>query len=633
VNFFEQQAQHRSASRWLALLFVLAVALVVAPIGLLFGKVAGISALSLIVLCSAWQSLALRAGGPAVARLLRATPLTLGSEDLRRQRLRNVVEEMSIASGVTAPQLFVLAREPGINAFAAGFSPTDAVLVLTRGALDKLTRDELQGVIAHEFSHILNGDMRLSMRMMGLIFGLSAIFYLGSLLASVVPRAVGGALDDGDGDAEAKGSLYTLPLLLLGLLFMVLGSVGVLCGLVIKATLSRQRESLADASAVQFTRQDAGLAGALKKCLGLRQGSKLRVPQAERVSHMLFADGLQWSWFSTHPPLLARIRALEPGFSVSSIAELAPLWNSAAWVAEPADGDRSPAPPPAAPAFVAMAPPQTAAIAPQRQVSAQVGRVSDQDLRQATTRHAAMPGALLQAARSSDSAPDLILGLLLEADGPLRQTQLQDIGAVRTPAGLARVQQLAGVLPGMDPASRLPLACLAFPALRELPPRQLVAFLGVAARMSKGGGQDALFKYCLAHMLRLQIMDALQPARSQPPGKLKLDACSAELQMVFGVIARQGNADAHAVMAAYQAGLEQVLPHEGLPYAPPADWMARLDAALARLDQLVPLAKQQVVDGLALTVAHDGRITIGEAELLRVVCAALHCPLPASVGM
>ncbi len=227
-------------------------------------------------------------------------------QDPLRRRLRNVVEEMAIASGVPVPEIYVLEEESGINAFAAGFTPSDAAVAVTRGTLELLDRDELQGVIAHEFSHILNGDMRLNIRLMGVLFGIMVLGLIGRLIVR------GGHHTSIISSRRDRGAPVAL---VIGLGLMVVGGIGVFFARVIKAGISRQREYLADASAVQFTRQSSGIANALKKIGGYSEGSLIKSADPEEVSHMLFGTGARFcSLFATHPPLVARIQALDPSF-------------------------------------------------------------------------------------------------------------------------------------------------------------------------------------------------------------------------------------------------------------------------------------------------------------------------------
>ena len=218
---------------------------------------------------------------------------------------------MSIASGVTMPEVYVLENEDGINAFAAGNSPADAAIAVTRGAATRLKREELQGVVAHEFSHILNGDMRLNLRLLGWTFGLLAVAIVARVVLQSTPGAGSRSRKDGAG-----------ALMLAALAVMVLGYIGVFFGRLLQAAVSRHRERLADASAVQFTRNPVGLSGALLKIAGTSAGSRLVTPEAEEVAHMLFAAGLP-RLFATHPPLEERLKALDPSFRASELPKLA----------------------------------------------------------------------------------------------------------------------------------------------------------------------------------------------------------------------------------------------------------------------------------------------------------------------
>ncbi|MGH3681495.1 MAG: M48 family metallopeptidase, partial [Natronosporangium sp.] len=309
MNFFERQRQVRSLSGRLVLLFAVAVLGIVVTIDLvvvlLFGGfdqpagtlasmvlVTSLIVVAVIGLASLFRSLSLRSGGGShVARSLGAVPVPADTTDPQLRRLRNVVEEIAVASGTPVPELYVMEGEPGINAFAAGWSPSDAAVAVTRGALEQLNRDELQGVIGHEFSHVVNGDMRLNIKLMGLLYGILVLAMVGYVLL----RVRGGNRN---------------PVPLIGLALVVAGFAGIFIGRIIKAAVSRQREFLADASAVQFTRQSAGLVGALKKIAGVPAGSQLGNAKAEDVSHMLFGSGKGLSGlFATHPPLLKRIQA------------------------------------------------------------------------------------------------------------------------------------------------------------------------------------------------------------------------------------------------------------------------------------------------------------------------------------
>lgn len=325
MNLFERQEAVRRRSRRLFLLFSLAVlGIVVAVNGVVWlfvaasgasspaavGKILVLTTLATLVViggASLYRTMTLRKGGGAVAMALGGTPVPVDTQDPGLRRLLNVVEEMAIASGSALPQVFVLEDEPRINAFAAGFGGPDAAIAVTRGALDRLNRQELQGVVAHEFGHILNADIRLNLRLVGLLFGITMLGVVGRFLVSTRNRS---------GDREA-GALIPL-----GLALMALGVIGLWFARLIKAGISRQREYLADASALQYTRDPDGLVGAFLKIAGVPGQGRMLAPEAEEISHMLFEDGLGFSgWMATHPPLLDRIRAIRPGFKPDKFNE------------------------------------------------------------------------------------------------------------------------------------------------------------------------------------------------------------------------------------------------------------------------------------------------------------------------
>ncbi|HET9473755.1 MAG TPA: M48 family metalloprotease, partial [Steroidobacteraceae bacterium] len=324
TQFFERQEIQRSQTKWLVAGFIAALLLVTVVINLvvivgLIGHplyvlrfhpeyVAYISLVVLgTILIATWhRSSQLRAGGTVVARSLGGVPVLAAKEDdPKRKRLLNIVEEMAIAARIRRPAVYVLPDEPGINAFAAGHSPDEAAVAVTQGALDKLDREQLQAVIGHEFSHILNGDMKINMRLTAWIFGL---FVITDLASRIMNRRGGGK------DAAR------LKLVAFGI--FLAGSVGLVAGRLLQAAVSRRREHLADASSVQFTRNPQALQGAFIAMAASAEGSNLQHASAVNVAHLMFAgtranwaDKLGTGWFSTHPPLEERVRALDSRIS------------------------------------------------------------------------------------------------------------------------------------------------------------------------------------------------------------------------------------------------------------------------------------------------------------------------------
>ncbi len=553
-----------------------------------------------IALGSLYKIAQLKAGGSVVATGLGGVLVPPETRDPRLRRLRNVVEEIAIASGVPVPQIYLLEHEAGINAFAAGYAPADAAVAVTRGALEKLSRDELQGVIAHEFSHILNGDMRLNIRLMGLVFGLLVIFIIGRGIVL----------------STARGGKRGPALMLLGFGLMAMGGLGLLFGRGIKARISRQREFLADASAVQFTRQSLGIGGALKKIAGMKVGSILDSKKGEEVSHMLFSDGVGYSrLFATHPPLIERIQRIEPQFKTEQIRDNAALWNAPGFHTEA--NDESP---------VQLMAAMSHTITPDGVVS-QVGHPATDNYRYAEILHATIPAQLRSSAQSDADAPAVVLALLIDSDEAIAALQRLAITAARGSAETLRVIEMQQAVQNLDAALRLPLAALAFPTLRSRPAAELQALQTLVTALSRADGRIGAFEFVLAQMLSVQLSDWLSPSAAMV-GKRRLVDLEDDAALLLSVVADAGSAARAQSDRAYRHGWAHLWPQSTRAPVVPIDWTTALGAALNRLDQLQPMAKKILIEALVKTLAIDGRVSIGESELLRVVCASLHCPLP-----
>ncbi|MEP7042394.1 MAG: M48 family metallopeptidase [Dokdonella sp.] len=644
MNFFEHQELARRQTRRMLLLFALAVAAIVAAIdivvlfafgidsaqrangGVAWGSLLTISLCVVIAIAlgSLYRIASLRGGGAVVARSLGGVPVAGDSGDFAYRRLRNVVDEIAIAAGVPAPQIFVLEDEAGINAFASGYAPTDAAVTVTRGALDKLTRSELQGVIGHEFSHILTGDMRLNIQLMGFVFGIVVVSIIGRKIAEISGRGRG---------KDSAGPVF------FGLAVFAVGYIGVVFARVIKASISRQREFLADASAVQFTRQTDGIAGALKKIGGLAEGSKLASSDTEEVAHMLFGDGVGYAAaFATHPPLRERIKRLDPSFRDDEFVAIAAAWSQPIRLGAEA-GDR-------ADASIAGFAPVGAMVEPAHErgmhlpaqnielnlspqaVVRQVGNPDSDDRSLAHTIRTGVPPLLREAARQAEQAMALIFALLINSDAATAARQFALIEAHYDSGTRALVQGLADAVAQLHPMQRLPLATLAFPALRRRPRPQLTGFMVMLRGLIDADGRVTLAEYCLARLIGVQVIDALNPAAAQASGRLKLPELAGEVKDLLAIVAQYGHDDAADARRAYALGIDEVLPGSPFAYAPPPDWALALDRALPQLDRLAPAGKELVVRALTRAIAADGRVSVVEAELLRTVCAALHCPLP-----
>jgi Zn-dependent protease with chaperone function len=643
VDFFERQDKARRNTKFLVFYFLLAVAFLIlavyAAVALIFTGVelknaardssvawsqiqlfswTAIGTLGVVLIGSVSKTLALARGGSAVAELLDGRLVDSNTTDASERKLLNVVEEMAIASGVPVPQVYVMNDEAGINAFAAGHSASDAAISVTRGCMKMLSRDELQGVIAHEFSHILNGDMRLNLRLIGLIFGILCLTIIGRVLI------------------RTRGRKNPLPLL--GLALIVIGWVGVLFGRLIQAAVSRQREVLADASAVQFTRNPAGLAGALKKIGGLTEGSRLQSPHAEEASHLFFADGLSKSFFgfATHPPLIERIRALDPSFDGEFPIVVTP----------DATDETSPPPkmrqPPAIPIFqpppipilplmqteiMRLASPMVA----QQDVVADIGRPKTQHLRYAIDLHQAIPPSLQADARDPLGASALVCAFLLGNEPSARQKQLDDLANATSEAMRQETMRIWPTVQGIPSPARIPLIDLALPALRRLSPPQFAQFHAAVKTLVASDSEIDLFEYMLQKIVMRHLETQFLPPHKSVTQFYDLRPLAHDCGLLLSATAYAGQEDATQAHAAFGQGAA-LLSHIGrceIPWLPPDLCnLSQLDIALSRLSQAVPQIKKNVLNACAQTVAADGVIQEREAELLRAIADSLDCPMP-----
>jgi Zn-dependent protease with chaperone function len=631
MNFFEHQDRARRSTRWLVLVFIIAVVAIVAVIDLAllfafgFANVetqgvtwssallasdnlplltgGAVATVCVIGLASLFKTVSLRGGGGKVARDLGGTLVDADTRDVRRARLRNVVEEIALASGVPVPEIYVLEEESGINAFAAGYTPSDAAVAVTRGALEKLKRDELQGVIAHEFSHILNGDMRLNIRLMGALFGILVLALIGRRVLIHSRFAGSGRSKDG------------APLILVALAVTAVGYIGLFFGRWIKAAVSRQREYLADASAVQFTRDPQGIGGALKKIAVYSDGSYLRA-DAEEISHMLFGDGSRMLMFATHPPILDRIQRIEPDFQRQDLDTIAArIMREEARAEEGATRRASEAT--AGGGFDA------------RGILDGIGNPQFERILMAAALAAGLPDNIRQAAHSTEWAPEVVFYTLLDNDAAVREEQLLAIASLMDSDSESQVRSLLAAAGPVKPEHRLPLVEMAFPALKRRPPDFIEKVLRTVEALSMADDRIDVFEYLLARVIARDLWEASNPHAVRTSGGKTLESLQRETEIVLAVLARHGHDLPEDGAAAYQAGIEAIgLPASAIEDTAPAHWMSALDAALPKLDRLRAKSKERLVHGMLTVVMHDGALKPAELELLRVVCELIHVPLP-----
>ena len=634
MDFFAEQARVRESTRVLVMLFVAAVLAIVFAVDMLVAVVVGpwvkiphasllaistLAVLGLIAGCAAYRISSLSAGGKAVAEDVGGEPVPPDTQDPALRQLRNVIEEVAIASGTPVPDIYLMPDEPGINAFAAGYSPSDAAICVTRGCLDKLTRDELQGVIAHEFSHVLNGDMRLNIRLMGLLFGIMALSIIGRQMTW--SRGNTGIWDSED-DRNRLSAWF-----LIGIALMLIGSIGHFFGRLIQAGVARSRETLADACAVQFTRQTGGIAGALKKIAASAEGSRLQIANRHEIAHMMLGDVDHFSaWFATHPPLMERIRLLEPYFREQQLVELKAKVQAASAAHDGAMQPPRELPPlewPGGPVIGAVVAATQVAAAPAATAVVESVPHATVSTRETFTR-------LREAVRQPESAIAVVLALVMSRHQELRARQARLVANAFGDDVQSTASEFAVEMEALPPTSHMPLLSLAFPALKQLPQGRQQTLLETLDGVVGIDPLVGLDDYCLVRLLRMHLLEACKPRSAPVDGQKKLPACRDGVALVCAVVATYGANDEAAARRAWLLAMNQAFPGAAaLWQALPLDWQAPFDSALDDLDRLMPAAKEIVIQSLLSAIRADGVVTPAESELLRVICASVHCPVPA----
>jgi Zn-dependent protease with chaperone function len=592
----------------------------------LFLLVSG-STLGVIAFGSLTKIVQLSAGGKVVAEELGGKLLVPETANPQERQLLNVVEEMAIAAGMPVPPVYLLDQEAGINAFAAGFRPQDAVLGMTRGSLEQLSRDELQGVVGHEFSHILNGDMRLNIRLMGVLNGILFVYIAGRML-----------MYSSSGSDEEGNSLGLFGLALVGL-----GSIGLMGGRLIQSAASRQREFLADASAVQFTRNPDGIAGALEK-IG-QFSSQIASPKSETASHLFFGNVLSglWSgdWFATHPPLAERIARVR-GVPVEAVQSQTVMESGSELTQTSAMGSGHDV---AMAGFAGSHRPslrtmsQAAHLTPE-QVVEQVGQVTPAHYNHTRSLLSLIPENLREQIRHPQAAIATLYALFLEpAAGKVQEQQLQTLQASEPQAIWDGVLVQSTLIQTLDPRLRLPLVDLTVPALRQCSPEILVRVLGALERLAEADDHWSLFEFLQLLVLQRRLEDYLAGSSGQQPaGKQRLHQSLGPLWsdclLILSALASAGmssnNPNPEQVAFIFHHGVLKLpgAAPERIPTTPPSWTQAGLKESLQRLRNLTPKLQQALINACAHAVLLDNNVTLEEAELLRAVTITLDCPMP-----
>lgn len=596
MNFFEHQRLARNNTLRLVVVFVLAVMGVVgfwASAVWLVGRYyfkdvlphlvvpSALIILAAIVVATIYRISILAQGGHIVAQELGAHELA-DSNDFYSKRLQNIVEEMSISSGVPIPRIFVLQNDMGINAFAAGYSPNSAVIAVTQGALTRLNRSELQGLVAHEFSHILNGDMRLNIVLLGTIFGLVFLSLMGGRMLEVFFHT-----------RSSNNALIIFPLLLIAL-----GSVGALAGRFIKASVSRQREFLADASAVQFTRNPQGIAGALKKAAGLPSSTR----RDKEYSHLFFQDGIIDHWWNrllaTHPHILDRIQRLDPSFEEHSLRRA-----QRKWINSPPDGFEE---------------------------DIRLGFASSQGAQILIPLRTKLdlPDELLNFIHHTDGAEAVLYALLIAAQPSVQRIAAYSYLKSHTPPSVEpMVASSMTLLKSMERESSSMVLRLLLSTLCKAEMQQWKRVEDNVLVLIHMGDHVSLREYCVGQSVLLSVAEWRQP-RAHSTTNNSLSNARTQIVKLLNAIAFFGTSSYRDASNSFSEGVRIVFPIENITYTPPFEGVQTLRSIWKPLQHLRPQDKQKLLNAVVAIVCHDQILHPNEEDLLAVVCIALNCPIP-----
>lgn len=648
-GFFQRQASARRNTGLLVLLFLAAVVIITLAVCLVgylvtrseftalsfadwllsrHGLYTALAVVSLIFIGSLIRWADLSGGGERVAKMVGARAIDPATKDSDERRLRNIVEEMSIASGINVPDLYVMDHETGINAFVAGYTPSEAVMVVTHGALTQLSRDELQGVAGHEFSHVLNGDMRLNVRLIAILAGILMIGQIGAFLLRISFHRSHSSHASRDRRGQAVFGLV-------GLALLVIGYVGVFFGRLIQSAVSRQREMLADASSVQFTRNPDGIAGALFK-IGLKGGYLDTTSHASDMNHMCFGESARMKFaalLASHPPVQKRIEAIqpgmfarlrsrfrdsEPGSTLQSVGSQATATSAAL-----ADGGAS--------AFTAGTPGASTSplsTRPPTSLSTAVGTVNKRSEDYAADLLNRLPSTFRNLLYTRAGAIQLCYALLIyQLPQSLQQKRLELLTAGSLFAPNADLlAKLLPTLTSLGDSVRFPTLELAMPALRKLDPVERRQLMSCTEILIKADNRLSLYELAMHTFLRRHLGG--DSARVVPVRHRSYRTVIDQLQVLFSLMARAGarkgvkNQELFAeAMAGFTSGQKQPGLQETVS-------IKHLRGALLVLNTLSPLLKPAILDACGHCVLADGEINTTEYELIRLVADQLDCPMP-----
>ena len=607
MNFFQAQEKAKRNTALLVFLFICAVLILITLTNVLVNFLLaanmdmGIAlspieislvVLGVITIAITYKYLSLKGGGRVIAEMLGGRLIPSDTQNRQHRQLLNIVQEMALAAGMPAPPVYLI-PEQSINAFAAGLTQRDAVIGINQGTLDLLNRSELQGVVAHEFSHILNGDMSLNLRLIAILHG---IVFIGIIGYSLLRGAA----------FQRKNAM---PLFALGLGLVIIGFGGLFFGNLIKASVSRQREYLADASAVQFTRLQSGIANALKKIGGHAEQSHLRQKNAEQASHMFFGSILpkfSSGLMATHPPLEKRILAIDPSWNGNFVETL----NSSGQETQANSFSKGP---------------RSSNLV--SNFSDQIGQINEASLDKANQFLTDLPGQIATSTCNVFEARALIYALLLSKDETLRQKQLLFL-AQKAEKGVPEcLNKLLNSVNETNPSDRFNLALMTVPTLKQLSKAQYRIFSSNINELIVSDGKVDLFEWTLHRVLTQSLysqFENIKPARGRIKNLLRIKKDIAEL---LSILASHSDSSEERCRKSYESAARSINLDLAFKHIDYFDFR-QLNSLIETIRELSPGAKKQLIDASYLCIQSDKTVTLNERVLLQGICAALDCPLP-----
>ncbi len=634
MDFFEHQHKAKQKTKLLVFYFVLAVVLIITVLNVVIFQLgnnsgqfqltakqwfsspwfAGISlgTVGVIFLGSLIRGIQISGGGQSVAKMVNARAISMDTKDKLERRLINVVEEMSIASGTAIPSLFVMDEEKGMNAFVAGLVPSDTVLVVTQGLLENLDRQELQGVVAHEYSHIFNSDMRMNVRLIAILGGILALGQLGYFLLRSLRYS--GRRRSSSSSSNQSG----LVIIGAAVALLVVGYIGLFFGRLIKAAISRQREFLADASAVQFSRDSMGIANALYRIKTNGKGSLLDSSHAEDMSHMCFGSALKFTAFSgllaTHPPIDERIKTLVPGYRPQ---------KSSPHQSSNTDTDTDSVTSSFSEGQSSVVLEDALEIRTAEQMIEQIGQLNPEQLAKAEAIHKSIPEQLHNAAHDSSDAAKLILALITANSDGSTDDLFQPIKNRLTESELKTVSAFSEIIENLSDDLLLPLVNMTIPALKQSNAQQKKDLLATASLLISADKKIKPFEFFLYALLRknLSKKDAVFSNTTYRKYKPVLN----EIQFLLSVIAEAGEENTEEIVSLAMKSFDH---NWQAPATLPTYNAAQLNKSLQKLNQLTHLLKKPLMQTMAEIAMDDGEIKRSEVELIRAAGIYLECPVP-----